>query len=204
MTTRGAVRGFTLIELMVTLGVVALLALAATPALRSVSGANARQAAGELAGTLRFLFDTAALRHATCRLAISLDQRKTWAECAAGAATIDRDPATAPTDAELADRFPDEKDAEVRRLLAGTRFGRFDDRLAPRRTLPGGVTLGPVRVEGRTEPITAGMAYVYFFPGGRAQRALVPVRDGSTHFTVVLEPFTGRARVVAGDVRDDR
>ena len=43
-------------------------------------------------------------------------------------------------------------------------------------------------------------AYVYFFPGGRAQRAYVPVVDGSNVFTVVVEPFTGRARVVPGAV----
>ena len=49
---------------------------------------GARQAAGELAGTLRYLFDTAALRHATCRLAIDVDGQAFWPECAPGAATL--------------------------------------------------------------------------------------------------------------------
>ena len=45
-----------------------------------------------------------------------------------------------------------------------------------------------------------GIVCVHFFPGGRAQRAYVPVKDGDNLYTVVLEPFTGRARVVIGKV----
>ncbi len=41
---------------------------------------------------------------------------------------------------------------------------------------------------------------MYFFPGGRALRAYVPIVDGSNVLTVVVEPFTGRARVVPGAV----
>jgi general secretion pathway protein H len=48
------------------------------------------------------------------------------------------------------------------------------------------------------------VAYVYFFAGGQAQRAFIPVVDGELVYTVVLEPFTGRARVVAGKVEADR
>jgi general secretion pathway protein H len=48
------------------------------------------------------------------------------------------------------------------------------------------------------------VAYVHFVPGGQAQRAFVPVVDGDLVYTVVLEPFTGRARVVAGKVEADR
>ena len=83
-----------------------MIALATTfvvPALRSVSGANARKAAGELAGSMRALFDIAALRHATCRMALDLDGGAWWAECAPGRAGIARDPERAES---LSDRFP--------------------------------------------------------------------------------------------------
>jgi general secretion pathway protein H len=181
------------------LGVIALVSTLAIPALQSVTGANARKAAGELAGSMRALFDTAALRHATCRLALDLDGRSWWAECAPGRAGIARDPERVP-DAELEERFPQEGDAEVRRLLARTEFGKLEDRLVKPRELPGSAGFGPVHVEGRRSAIEEGTAYVYFFPGGQAQRAYVPVRDGGHRFTIVLEPFTGNARVVPGDV----
>jgi general secretion pathway protein H len=193
-------RGFTLIELMVVIGLIALFAALVVPAVEAMTGANARKSAAELAGTMRYLFDTAALRHATCRLAIDLDARAWWAECAPGRAGIARDPEREDEPERLAERFPDERNEDVRKLLARTEFGAFEDRLVGKRELPGSTTFGPVSVEGRRGKLEGGTAYVYFFPGGRAQRAHVPVADGSNRYTVVLEPFTGRARVHPGDV----
>lgn len=204
MTDGARQRGFTLIELMVVIAVVAVISAAAVPALRGITGANARQAAGELAGSLRYLFDTAALRHTTCRMAIDIDNHATWAECAPRAVTLAVQDKTSRVSRELEERFPDERDADRRRLMAQTHFGAFDDRLAPRRALPGKTTFGPIRIEGRSQPIEEGVAYVHFFSGGQAQRAFIPVVDGDLVYTVVLEPFTGRARVVAGKVEGDR
>ena len=191
--------GFTLIELLVVIGVVAIVAAAAAPAVESITGANARKAAGELAGAMRVLFDTARLRHATCRLALDLDGRAWSAACAPRRVGLSREPERAETEQELAERFPDE-DSEERRLLAKTRFGAFEDRLVRKAELPGRARFGPVRLEGRRESIEEGVAYVHFFAGGRAQRAVVPLVDGDNLYTVVLEPMTGRTRVVFGPV----
>lgn len=191
--------GFTLIELLVVMGVVVLLATLAAPSLGSLTGANARAAAGRLAGAMRYMFDTAALRRETCRIALDGPSRTWWAECAPGAATIEKDPRAREDAEDLSRRFPDEKDEQTRRLLAKTRFGAFSDRLVPKTELPGRTGFGKIQVEG-LEGSEAKVAYVYFFPSGRAQRAAVPVVDGSNLYTVVVEPFTGRARVVSGPV----
>lgn len=189
-------RGFTLIELLVVIGIIVLLAGLAAPALGTLTGANAREAAGRLAGGMRYLFDTAALRHTTCRLALDLDGDAWWAECTPSATAIGR--TEDESEAELERRFPGEKAADVRKLLAKTEFGGFSDRLvAKKTTLPGNAKFGAVHVEGRRE-VDSGVVYVHFFAGGQAQRAYVPVADGNNLYTVVVEPFSGRARVVVG------
>jgi general secretion pathway protein H len=190
-------RGFTLVELLVVISVIALLAGLAAPAVGTLTGANAREAAGRLSGAMRYMFDTAALRHTTCRLALDLDNAAWWPECTPAAAAIGREGDE--SEADLERRFPGESAEEVRQLLAKTRFGSFSDRLVEKRTLPGNAKFGAVHVEGRRDA-ASGIVYVHFFASGQAQRAYVPVVDGNNLYTVVVEPFTGRARVAIGKV----
>jgi general secretion pathway protein H len=198
---RRCVRGFTLIELLIVIAIAAVLSAAAIPALNSVTGAHARSAAGELSGAARHLFDTAALRHQTCRLALDLDEGAWWAECTEGRAHIARDQSSSSReedDAALEERFPDEREAEKRKLLARARFGQFRDRLTKKRALPGSATFEEVWSEHQREPFSKGIAYVYFFPNGQAEAARIPIVDGDNVYSVVTQRFTGRARVVAG------
>ena len=199
-------RGFTLVELMVVMAVIGSAALLVVPAMASLTGANARRSAGELAGSMRALFEIAGLRHATCRLVLDLD-KSTWrAECAQGRAGVSTDGKEDLVERarSLAARgyVPLFSLVEAfQAVLEKSKYGELGDRLVSKRELPGGARFGPVEVEGRQDPFEKGSAYVYFFPGGRAQAAKVPVIDGNFRYTVVLEPFTGRAAVVVGEVK---
>src|SRR5918911_4145141 len=187
MRRRGGERGFTLIELLIVIAILAVLAAAALPALNAVTGANARAAAGELAGAARHLFDTAALRHETCRLVLDVDNATWWCECTKDrwfAPRDEREAQRAADDEELASRFPDERDSEKRRLLSQARFGQFSDRLAKKRSLPGSVQLTDVWAEHQREPVSKGIAYVYFFPSGQAEAARIPFSDGGNVYSV--------------------
>ena len=200
----GQPRGFTLIEVLIVVAVVGVMALAAAPALDSFTGANARSAAGEIAGASRYLFDTAALRRQTCRLVVDIDHGEWWAECTSagpgnrrGQPVMGKD-GVAEDDEQLLRGYSDEPDAEKRRFLARARFAEFKDRQVQKRKLKGSAAFEKVWTPRQRDAQTRGKAYVYFFPQGQADPAHVPVVDGSNVYTVVTQPLTGRARVVNG------
>jgi len=198
-------RGFTLIELLIVVAVMAVVAMAAAPALSSFTGTNARVAAGQLAGASRFLYDTAALRHETCRLSLDLDQSAWWAECTSAAKegrrrqpVMSKDGTAEDDPEEVARKFADERDPEKYRFFMRARFNEFKDREVKRRQLPGSAAFGGVWTPRQREVQSKGMGYVYFYPQGQSDAAQLSVADGDNVYTVVLEPLTGHARVVAG------
>jgi general secretion pathway protein H len=198
-------RGFTLIEVLIVVAVIGVMALAAAPAVNSFTGANARAAASEIAGAFRYLFDTSALRHQTCRLVLDIDGREWWAECTTASPgarrnqpVMGKDGVAEDDERELARGFSDEVDAEKRKFLARARFAEFKDRQVQKRKLKGSATFEKVWTPRNRDPQSKGKVYVYFYPQGQADRAQIPVSDGSNAYTVVTQPLTGRARVVTG------
>jgi general secretion pathway protein H len=48
------------------------------------------------------------------------------------------------------------------------------------------------------EPYTTGKAYLYFFPDGHTERAVIRLNDGDEFYSLVVHPLTGRVEVRPG------
>jgi general secretion pathway protein H len=222
--------GFTLIEVMVALMVIALIASIGVKGFRAVTKSDLRATTAHLSGAIRYLFDRASITGKYHRLVIDLTDGKYWAE-------VSDDRFYAPNEAEsAADRRKRENDEaaadedERKRLekqqnaygggtvAAGSSFdlsklevGEFRPRRARfaafKETALKPVTLKKLRIRSvytprMTEAVTSGRAYLYFYPLGQTEPAIITLTDatGDSVYSLVVHPITGRVRIYNSEV----
>jgi general secretion pathway protein H len=213
-------RGMTLIEIAIALLIAAVLFSAVTVSIGAITGAKAKAAAGELAGVVRALYDTAGLTGKTCRLVFELpggEDEETpvryHAECAAGSVTTARDREAAlredtarPRDGEREERglagqqggtrsLEELMTAEQQRVEQAATFQGFTSEAVEARTLPGDVRVGVWTRQQRVY-VESGVAYLYFFPQGFTEKAQVRLSQGDNVWTLTVAPLTGKVTVV--------
>ena len=229
--TRRAERGLTLIEIMIALMIAAVLFSAVIMSVGAITGSKAKASAGELAGVIRSLYDTAALTGKTCRLVFELpgpkseDAAKYRAECAAAGVTTSRD-----REGALRDENRSREDAkrqgkderrnfrsgsgsqpsiqelmeqEQGRVEQAARFSEYTAEEVGPRELPGGVGVS-VWTRHQKTAVEQGVAYLYFFPQGYTEKAHVYVRQGDNVWTLTVSPLTGKVSVVAEELEVPR
>lgn len=219
-------RGFTLIEIIVVLAIVALASTLSVSGLRSLRRADLRSASAHLAGAIRYLFDRASTTGKIHRLVLDFNDGKYWAEVSDDLYFM---PHEAETERELRRREDKEADedeearrkAEQRERLEASgatlsssssydpskldigdfqpkraRFAAFTD-MALKPVPLKKVKLRSVYTPRVTDPITAGRAYIYFFPLGQTEPAIVTLTNGdqSSFYSLVVHPLTGRVQI---------
>lgn len=218
-------RGVTLIELVVALGIVVVLFAAVVYGVGALTGARAKEASAELAGTIRALYDSAALSGKTCRLVFELPRKasddetpvKYHAECAKAGITAGANREDDQRAAEKKERER-KKESETRfRSLSGddtgpnlqelmarekdrveeaAKFQAFSNEDVIERTLPAGVEVEVWTAKLKSATKT-GTAYLYFFPQGFTERAQIYVRQGKNVWTLAVSPLTGKTVIHA-------
>lgn len=217
-------RGLTLIELTVALAIIAVLFGAVVTSVGAITGSRAKAAAGELGGVIRSLYDTAALKGRTCRLVFQLPAKgedgdvKYWAECAEGHVTTARDRDQALEDAnhqadvdarddsrresarsrsassDEAESAEEQEAQEKARVEKAARFSAYTaEEIKPRKL--SGVKIS-VWTQHQRDPVSSGLAYLYFFPQGYTERAYVYFEQGKNVWTITVAPLTGKTTIV--------
>jgi general secretion pathway protein H len=79
---------------------------------------------------------------------------------------------------------------------AEAKFAPLKGMLTKKIKLAKGVHIDAVVTPRQVDPVTEGQAYVYFFPQGHSEPAIVHiVNDDEEYYSVVLHPLTGQAKV---------
>ena len=126
------------------------------------------------------------------------DERRQAEEKAASSASS-LDTSTLPTDSSY---DPTKLDVgEFRPKHA--RFAAFKDLALKPVKLKKGIVIRSVYTPRVTDAVTSGRAYIYFFPLGQTEPAIVSLSDaaGEAIFSLVAHPITGRVRVYNEEVK---
>lgn len=187
-----ALRGFSLLELMVVMVLVALLVSITVPSLLSMGTANVRKSAMQIGGAMSEVYDRAALVGKTQRMVFDLDQKQFWVEEKEG---------------EAGDVMPElgyeaERKSAFKENKFEPKFKKVEGELGEPTKLSNDVIYYNVWAEGMDEPATKEQVHVYFFPGGFAQKAFVTIgfaEDKESLMAVSMSPLTGEISITPGE-----
>jgi prepilin-type N-terminal cleavage/methylation domain-containing protein len=216
-------RGYTLIEILVVVALLALAATAATIGLGSLTHGNLRATAMMISAGVRAGYGRAATTGQTVRLVLDLDSNKFWLEETLDRVVLDRDDETgnagaaesaeeaeAPTggsarpataaDAEgggvMEAPPPDTPAAIDKEGRRRARFRPIEGRRGEKREPKGTTKLLAVYTAHERGRQESGRHALYFFPGGMTERAIIQIADPSGEvYSVSVHPLTGRTRV---------
>ena len=214
---RSSARGFTLIEMMIALVIVALITVVSVRGLRSFAKTDLRATATRMAGSIRYLFDRASTTGRVHRLVLDFDNGKYWAEVSDDQFILGSGKETEESRKIEAAKIA--KEEEIKRQAAEreasfgasqiptrympkpfmpkrAKFDAFRETSVKPVTLKSGVLLADIYTPRLLTPLATGKGYVYFFPMGMTEAAVIHLSDGKeTFYSLIVHPLTGRVSV---------
>jgi general secretion pathway protein H len=203
-------RGFTLIELMVAIGILALITAGAFSSISAVDGARTREAAGKVSAAVRESFDRAALSGEMHRLIFEVGGSTLRLESAQGLFTLpavskglgesaeERESRLAEEEDDLYDGLSDEAKEGLKALREPPTWSPVDGPLGE------GVELGRAKVlsfwSDATETFqSTGVGVLYFFPRGETQDSVFWIGESDDEtFTVRIDGMAARIQAKFG------
>ena len=203
-------RGFTLIELIVVVAVMAVITGAVVTGVGNVRGASVQSETSKIGVAVRYLYNLTVLSGKVHRLAFDLDKRMYWGEEQTSDDPCQQFLLPGEGDEEEAKKAAKKKpkkgkngkpiEEEPAKLDGG--FTETKSRLLAKYTMDPGISIAGVMTSHQNEPLKKGMAYLYFFPNGSTENALIWVKgdgdaadDDSDVMTVEVKALQGAAKL---------
>lgn len=207
-------RGLTLIEVLIVVALIALMAGTVIFGSGMLTSSRQRAAATLIVSGVRMGVTRANTTGKPVRMVFDLDAHRLLLEESSGVMLRVKEEKNTGGGAEAATEAERKAREEAERIVDGPKapraefkpvkqFGFDGDEPSAGRGLGAGVQLKQVQTEHDEEPRTSGRAYLYFWPGGGTERAVVQVvREGDPEgLSVVVSPLTGRAKIERGAVK---
>ena len=212
---RASRRGLTLIEILVVLAIMAILVGVVVAGTMQLPSARLRRSTTMIASAIKVAYTRATATSRDLRLVVDLDQKKIWLEESDMPMLAQAKDKSAAGGADPMTQLELAAIAEGKRIMNGPPIPKpkfhaieaygFGDTESGKggKPLQRGITFRSVQTTHDDAPRTSGRAYVYFWPGGRTERAAIQVRIGDSEeegrtLTLLVSPLTGKVTVKGG------
>jgi general secretion pathway protein H len=204
-----------MVELLLAIFLMAILGGVIVSSSSMMSGNRLRSAAGLVVTAVRLAITRTNVTGHSVRLAFDLDEQRLVMEESADRMLRAKDKdgnddlsggADPATEAEKeATKYADgivKGPRAPRAKFKSTPIGRDDANDDKGRELGRSIRFRLVQTEHDSKPRTKGRAYLYFWPGGGTERAVVQIQrgDGDEILSVLVSPLTGRAKIQRGKI----
>lgn len=195
-------QGFSLIEIMIVLGLIGLLVATMASKITKSSDRELRREVRHLAGTIKDLRNKARMRNITYRLVINLpdnpkEKQAYWIESTTKKflVTYDEDELKKKKE-ELEQAIKDGKGD-----LSGFEIDKELSGKEPK-YLPDGLYFSSVEIAAQQKEFTAGRLFIHFFPEGRVEEAAIHITNkDKLHWTLAIHPLTGRVDILTKNTK---
>jgi prepilin-type N-terminal cleavage/methylation domain-containing protein len=182
--TKKPYSGFSLIEMLVVMAIIALIAATALPTVSSYFQVSIQSATREIASTVKESYYAAVLSGKVHRLAYDLENQTFWTESSKRfvlihtAKTLEND--------KRQHRFDGKKPAPEDGFSLEVQVTKN------KKALPRGVLFEDIFNEQSPENIEKGIVYTHIFPNGFTEQTLIHLKDSSNHqVSLVITPLLG-------------
>ena len=165
----------------------------AVPRINDGLGLHLKASSRKLVSSIRFAYHKAATTNKYYRMVFSLgtaDQDSYWLEF---------------TDSPFFVRTPKEREEFERKMgylseeerakvMANeARFSRIEEHLTQEVKLPKGIRFKDIYIEHQAGRVDSGNVYLYFFPNGHTERAVINIKDEDDNvYSLDVSPLTGK------------
>jgi general secretion pathway protein H len=208
-------RGLTLIEIMVVLAIMGIIAGVAVAGTMQLPSERLHRSTTMIISAIKVAYTRATATSRDLRMVMDLDQKKIWLEESDAPMLTQAKDKSATGGADPMNQLEMAAIAEGKRIMNGPPIPKpkfhpievygFGDTESGKggKALQRGITFRSVQTTHDDAPRTAGRAYVYFWPGGRTERAAIQLRIGDSEeagrtLTLLVSPLTGKVTVKGG------
>jgi general secretion pathway protein H len=193
-SSAGKPKGFTLVEILIVLAIIAMMVTLGLPAIERVTYQRLNSTTRKFSGLIHTIRNDAILLNNIYRLAIDFDRKAYWVESQREFKLLGQEE----VEAQQSRKKKKKEDETPSNFMFAE---KYNTKPTP---LPGGIAFTGVLKE-REGLIAKGIAYIHFFPNGFNEQAILYLnKEGasasSKGYSVILRPTAGKVEIFAGQV----